>query len=69
MPAILLYAVQAIQIASALAAAGKDVAVLLGQIRDAMAAMQAEGRDPTPAEWSSLNTQTIGLLNQLNSSK
>lgn len=66
MPAALLYAIQAIQIASALASAGKDVAVLLRQIRDAMTAMQADGRDPTPAEWIALNTQTIALLNELN---
>lgn len=69
MPAILLYAVQAIQIAAALAAAGKDVATLLGQIRDAMAAMQTENRDPTAAEWQALNAQTIALLNELNAPK
>lgn len=69
MAAILMYAVQAIQIASMLASAGKDVAVLLGQIRDAMTAMQTEGRDPTAAEWQALNAQTIALLTDLNAPK
>lgn len=69
MPAILLYAVQAVQIAAALAAAGKDVAVLLGQIRDAMTAMQTESRDPTGPEWAALNAQTIALLADLNAPK
>lgn len=69
MAAIILYAAQAIQIAAALAAAGKDVAVLLGQIRDAMTAMQTENRDPTPAEWSALNTQIFALLMDLNTPK
>lgn len=69
MPAILLYAVQAIQIAAALAAAGKDVATLLGQIRDAMAAMQTENRYPSAQEWQALNAQTIALLNELNAPK
>lgn len=69
MPAILAYAVQAIQIAAALAAAGKDVAALLGQIRDALNAMQAENRDPSAAEWQALTTQTIALLGVLNAPK
>lgn len=69
MSAILLYAVQAIQIASALASAGQDVAALLVQIRAALTAMQTENRDPSAAEWQALNAQTIALLTALNEPK
>lgn len=35
--------------------------------RNKLEQMRAEKRDPTPAEWDSLNAQTAALLKQLNS--
>ncbi|HUY04988.1 MAG TPA: hypothetical protein VMV33_17050 [Rhodocyclaceae bacterium] len=39
-----------------LVAAGKDVAEFAVQQRAVLSAMEAEGRDPTPAEWAALGT-------------
>lgn len=69
MPAALLWAIQAIQIATQLAAAGKDIVSTLNYIRDTLKTMQAENRDPSPEEWSALNQKTLDLLAELNSPK
>lgn len=66
MPAVIIYAIQALQIATALAAAGKDVVTLLKQIRDALTTMQSEKRDPSAEEWSALNAHVMALLAEIN---
>lgn len=49
----------------ALIAAGKQVFDLIKSGTAAMEAMQAENRDPTPAEWDKLNAQIKALRDEL----
>lgn len=44
---------------------GGDVVTMVNQGRAAVAAMRAENRGPTDAEWSNLNATIDGLMGQL----
>jgi hypothetical protein len=55
----LAFALAALQAAPAIVAAGMDLATYVEQQTGLITTMQAEGRDPTPAEWAALR-QTIG---------
>lgn len=59
----LAYAVQLLGALPALLAAGKQINDLLVQGHATLERMQAEGRDPTPAEWDDLN-DAIAVLRQ-----
>ncbi len=48
-----------------LISSGKQVIDLIQQGTAAMKAMQAEGRDPTSAEWDALNAQIKSLRDEL----
>jgi hypothetical protein len=50
-PAILMYAIQALQAIPQLIAAGQSVVSLVNHTTDALKLMQAENRDPTAEEW------------------
>lgn len=63
MPA-LAFAAQAIEFVQLAIATGKAVADIAGMVEETLAAlkaMQAEGRDPTDAEWAALNARTEAL--------
>lgn len=45
--------------------AGGDVLAIIANGRTALAAMKAEDRGPTDAEWSNLNATIDGLMGQL----
>lgn len=47
--------------------AGMDVTALIQESTARMQAMQAERRDPTPAEWDALNAQIDALRKELHS--
>lgn len=55
MQTALLYATQILGLLPALMSAGKDIATFIANSNAALKAMQAEDRDPTPAEWDQLN--------------
>lgn len=44
---------------------GGDVDAIIGNGKTALAAMQAENRGPTDAEWSNLNATIDGYMAQL----
>lgn len=67
-PAILLYLGQFMQVLQALPtliAAGQNVAGIINQGRDAIAAMAAANRPPTAEEWAALDATTDNLRKQL----
>ena len=51
-PAILMYAMQALEAIPSLIAAGQSVVNLVNQASAAVKKMQAENRDPTAEEWA-----------------
>jgi len=57
MPTILAYAMQVLQVLPVLITAGQNVTAFIKQANDALYKMQAEGRDPSAAEWDALNAQ------------
>lgn len=67
MPAALLYATQILGILPQLISAGSNVVDLVNHGNAALAAMQTEKRDPTPAEWDELNAKIKALQDQLHS--
>jgi hypothetical protein len=68
-PAILLYALQVLQMIPTLIATGQSVVGLINQSSAAIQNMIAEHRDPTPAEWDALNQTITALRTQLHSPK
>lgn len=62
---ILAYALQVLAVLPQLIAAGRSVASIVQDANTALAAMQAENRDPTPAEWDALNAQIAALRSEL----
>ena len=62
---IVLYALQALQAAPLLIAAGRDAAAFLSQSSAAIQKMVAENREPSDAEWDALNAVTADLRKQL----
>lgn len=63
----LAFAIQLLDVIPSLIAAGRDVAALVSDGKAKIEAMQAENRDPTPAEWDSLNAQIKALRDELHS--
>lgn len=63
----LAFALAALQQISALIEAGAEVKQLVDNTSAALKTMQDEGRDPTDAEWASLNTQVDSLRASLHS--
>ncbi len=61
----LAFAIELLGQVPALIAAGKDVVALAQSGHAALTAMQAENRDPTPAEWDALNAQIKALRDEL----
>jgi hypothetical protein len=59
------FALNALQQISALVEAGAEVKGLVDHTSSALQTMQAEKRDPTPAEWDELNKQVNALRAQL----
>jgi hypothetical protein len=59
------YALQLLQTIGPLIQAGRDVMGLINQAKASLATMQAEGRDPTPAEWDALNASIKALRDEL----
>lgn len=59
------FALQAFQALPALIAAGKDIALIVKESTEALRAMQAENRDPSPAEWDALNKRIADLRAEL----
>lgn len=51
-PAVLMYAMQALEAIPSLIAAGQSVVGLVNQTSQAVKKMQAENRDPTADEWA-----------------
>lgn len=51
-PAILMYAMQALEAIPALISAGQSVIALVNQTSAAVKQMQTENRDPSAAEWA-----------------
>ncbi len=51
-PAILMYAIQALEAIPSLLAAGQSVITLVNQTTTNLKKMQAENRDPTAEEWA-----------------
>lgn len=60
-------AIAALQALPTLMAVSVEVAGFISSTVTSLQAMQAEGRDPTQAEWDALNTQISVLRSQLDS--
>ena len=60
-PAILMYAMQALEAIPTLIAAGQSVINLVSQTSQSVKKMQAENRDPTAEEWAA-QAKTISDL-------
>ena len=65
MPTALAFAIQALTQLPALIQAGADIARAVQETIAALQALQAEGRDPTQAEWDALNARIAGDLARL----
>lgn len=65
MPTAIMYALQILQAVPSLIAAGKSVTALVTDGAAAVKSMQAENRDPTPAEWATLDAQIKALRDEL----
>lgn len=63
----ILFAIQLLEALPPLLAAGKDVSVLISQGAANIKRMQAEGRDPTEAEWGELHDTVAALRAELHS--
>ncbi len=63
--AVIGYILQAFQIISALIRAGVDAASFIEQTSAALKVMQTENRNPTDAEWQSLDAQIASLRAKL----
>lgn len=61
------FALQLLQALPPLIEAGLEVKTLIEQQGAALSAMQAESRDPSPAEWDALNAQIDALRAELHS--
>jgi hypothetical protein len=59
------YALSLLTELPSLIASGKQVVDLIQTGTTALKSMQAENRDPTPAEWDSLNAQIKALQEEL----
>jgi hypothetical protein len=66
-PAVLMYAIQALEALPQLIAAGQSVTALITQTTSSLKSMQAENRDPTAAEWVAQATTISGLRAVLHS--
>lgn len=64
MPA-LAYAIELLTVLPNLISAGANVMQLVTDGKAKLEAMQAEKRDPTPAEWDALNAQIAALRKEL----
>jgi hypothetical protein len=60
-------AIALLQALPTLITATEEVSSLITTTVSQLQAMQAEGRDPTAAEWDALNAQTAALRKQLDS--
>lgn len=67
MPAALQFAAKLIQYATLATKAGMQVAELLEEGEAAVKAMVADGRDPTDAEWETLNLRIEQIREKLHS--
>ena len=65
--AVALYALQILQMIPGLIAAGQSVVGFVNESSAALQLMIAEKRDPTDAEWDTLNATTAALRAQLHS--
>ena len=61
----LMFAIQALTLLPGLIQAGAEVLALIQTTTTALNAMQAEGRDPTEAEWAALRTAGEAALARL----
>lgn len=61
----LLFAIQALTLLPGLIQAGAEVLSLIQTTTTALAAMQAEGRDPTDGEWAALRAAGEAALARL----
>ena len=64
-PATLMFAIQALEAIPGLLLAGQSVLTLVNQTSAALRAMQAEGRDPSAAEWQAQAQAISDLRAQL----
>lgn len=67
MNAAIAYALQLLAALPSLIEAGVNVRNMIEKGRERIAAMQAEGRDPTDEEWAELNAEIEALNRRLNS--
>ena len=65
MPIALGYAIQILGILPQLIAAGRDVTALIQQGQAVLSDAQANGREPTDADWNELNAQIKALQDEL----
>jgi hypothetical protein len=63
----LMFAIQALTLLPGLIQAGVEVVTLIQTTTTALNAMQAEGRDPTDAEWAALRAAGEAALARLDS--
>ncbi len=68
MPQVLLYMLQVLNAIPGLLAAGQSVMGLVNNATVAVQNMQAENRDPSPAEWDALNKTIAALRSELHAS-
>lgn len=61
----LAFALQALTMLPSLMQAGMEVMTLIQNTTTALRAMQAEGRDPTDAEWAALHAASEAALARL----
>jgi hypothetical protein len=62
---VLQYVAVALAALDELLKAGGNAAALIAQLRATIAALQAENRDPTAAEWKALNSQIADAMEAL----
>ncbi len=63
---ILNYVLVALSAIAEILKAGGNAMVLIGQIQSTIGVLQAEKRDPSPAEWEALNAQIAAAMAALN---
>jgi hypothetical protein len=64
-PTAIAYALQLMSALPGLIKAGVDITHTVTASRDKLAQMDAEKRDPTPAEWDALNAEIARLRGEL----
>ncbi len=66
---VLQYLLAALQAAPLAINAGMTIETWVSQTSAALKTMQAENRDPSPAEWAALNAQLLAALDALAAAK